>query len=36
MAASEVYLLDGGTLEMDGFHVYLEPGSGGTGEDPML
>lgn len=29
MAASEVYLLDGGTLEMDGFHVFWNRGPGG-------
>ncbi len=29
MAAGEVYLLDGGTLEMDGFHVFWNRGPGG-------
>lgn len=29
MTASEVYLLDGGTLEMDGFHVFWNRGPGG-------
>jgi 4-pyridoxolactonase len=29
MAANEVYLLDGGTLEMDGFHVFWNRGPGG-------
>lgn len=29
MAASEVYLLDGGTLEMDGYHVFWNRGPGG-------
>src|SRR3990172_12047477 len=29
MVAAGVYLLDGGTLEMDGFHVYWNRGPGG-------
>jgi 4-pyridoxolactonase len=29
MTATRVYLLDGGTLEMDGFHVYWNRGPGG-------
>jgi 4-pyridoxolactonase len=30
MAAESVYLLDGGTLEMDGFHVFWNRGPGGA------
>lgn len=30
MAAVRIYLLDGGTLEMDGFHVYWNRGPGGA------